>query len=225
MDFSIVIPVYNEQDNIRKLYKQINKGLKKFSYEVIVVNDGSSDGTLVELNRIRDEKWRILDFEHKGKDYAVYTGIKCAKSENVVLMDGDLQVDVNDIVKLWKVFNNFKSDCVVGWRFDRKDGFVKKVSSFIGNAINNLFFGFKLHDANCPLKIFNSTFLLKARFFNNYHRFICALIFLNGGKIKEVKIHHLRRLYGKSHYGVHNRIIGNLVSLFRVRFGNREVLI
>ncbi len=223
MDFSIVIPVHNEEENIRKLYEWINRNLKKFSYEVIVVNDGSSDGTLYELNKIKDKKWKVLDLKHKGKDYAVYAGIKSAKSDNIVLMDGDLQVDVRDVVKLWKVYNNSKFDCVVGWRFDRKDGFVKKLSSFVGNSFNNVFFGLKLHDANCPLKIINRRFFLNVKFIPHFHRFICALIKLQGGKIAEVKVKHLPRLHGKSHYGVHNRIFGNLVSLFRLKFRNRDI--
>lgn len=223
MDFSIVIPFYNEQENIGQLYEQINSNLKKFSYEVIAVNDGSSDNTLNELNKIKDKKWKVLDLRHKGKDYAVYTGIKNAKSKNIVLMDGDLQIDVKDLVKLWKVYNGSKLDCVVGWRFERKDGFLKKLSSFVGNSFNNVFFGVKLHDANCPLKIVDRRFFLNVKFFPHFHRFICALIKLQDGNILEVKVKHLPRIHGKSKYGVHNRIFGNLVSLFRVRFGTKEL--
>ncbi|MEK6889817.1 MAG: glycosyltransferase family 2 protein [Nanoarchaeota archaeon] len=223
MDFSIVIPVHNEEENIKYLYKQINDSLKEFSYEVIVVNDGSNDGTLLELNKIKDKKWKVLDLEHKGKDYAVYAGIQKAKSQNIVLMDGDLQVDVKDLVNLWKVFKKNQLDCVVGWRADRKDGFVKKVSSFVGNSFNNLFFGLKINDANCPLKIINRKLLVNVKFFNHFHRFICALISLQNGKIEEIKVKHLPRIHGKSHYGVHNRIFGNLISLFKVRFGRREI--
>lgn len=225
MRFSVIIPVYNERDSMASLYLDVTRALRGLSYEVLVMDDGSTDGTAESARNVSERAWRVLSQEHRGKDWAVYCGIQQARSSLIVLVDGDLQQDPRDIRLLLERYHQTGAPCVVGWRTQRADGLVKKISSFIGNSINNGMFGLHIHDANCPLKLFEKQFFTRVRFFPHFHRFLCALIAMQGGRVIEVPVKHFPRQYGTSHYGIRNRIVGNLVSLMRVRFRTHTLLV
>ena len=224
MKISIITTVCNEEKNIIPLCRKVKGAMGKMDYEVIAVDDGSTDKTYEELRKIKDRGLRIIRLkEHRGKCFALYTGFKKSSGEIIATLDSDLQDDPKDITKMVKELEN-GWDCVCGWRYERKDSFVKKISSKIGNFVNNKFLGLKLHDNNCPMKVFRRECISKVKYFENFHRFIPAMIKIQGFRIKELKVNHYPRIYGVSKYGIRNRILGNIKTIFMVKFKNKELL-
>jgi glycosyltransferase involved in cell wall biosynthesis len=227
MKLSVILPAYNEEENIKEAYNKIKKSfenLKKLDYEVIFVNDGSTDKTREELNKLNDERVKVINFEkRKGKSFALFTGIKNAINDIIVTLDADLQDDPGDIPKLLERLDE-GYDLVCGWRHKRKDNFIKRVSTKVGNYINNGFLNIELHDNNCPLKVFKKKCVENMIVFDHWHRFIPVLTKIQGFKIIEEKVNHYPRIYGKTKYGVHNRIFGNLKSLFIIKFKTHKVI-
>ncbi len=221
MGVSVVIPVHNEEANIAALHQGIVQAFGARAYDVLVVDDGSTDGTAAALAGVKDPHWRVIRQDHGGKCLAVYRGIREAKHARIALLDGDLQNDPADIVAMLVKMDAAMTplDCIVGWRQSRADGVVKKVSSLIGNAVNRLVFGLRIHDATCPVKVFGKERLANVSYFRHFHRFIPALIAMQGGVVDEMPVRHLPRRYGRSHYGIRNRVFGNLRALWHVRSG------
>jgi len=221
MKISIVLPAYNEEKNIKLIYGKIKKSfenLKKLDYEIIFVNDGSTDNTRKELMKIKDKRVRVIDSSNRrGKSFALFTGIENAKGNIIATLDADLQDNPGDILRLLDRLNE-GYDLVCGWRHKRNDSFVKKVSSKVGNYINNSFLKIELHDNNCPIKVFKKECVENLIVFENLHRFIPVLAKMQGYNICEEKVEHFPRIHGKSKYGVHNRIFGNLKTLFIIKF-------
>ena len=224
MKVSVIIPAYNEEKNIVPMCMKITAAMRGLDYEIIAVDDGSSDRTYAELGGIRDRRLKVIKLpSHRGKEFALYKGFKEASGEIIATIDADQQDDPRDIPLMVKQLGS-DCDCVCGWRRERKDGFVKRVSSRMANFANNLFFGGSLHDNNCPVKVFRKRCVSRIKYFSGFHRFISAMVRLQGFKIKECEVRHYPRVHGVSKYGIRNRLFCTLKTFFLVRFNYKRLL-
>lgn len=223
---SIVIPVWNEAESIRELYSEITSNIKIFTknYELIFVDDGSSDSTESTLKELRrqDAQMRWIKFRsHFGKSAALAAGFKHISGSVIVTIDGDLQDDPSEIKKLIEKINE-GFDVVSGWKLNRKDPISKRVLSKIFNFVTAQTSGIKLHDFNCGLKAYRREVLEEISIYGELHRFIPLLAAWKGFKIAEVRVLHRPRKYGKTKYG-HARILNGFLDLFTVLFLTRFV--
>jgi dolichol-phosphate mannosyltransferase len=224
MKLSVITTAYNEEENIIQVYERIKKAMPGKDCEIIAVDDGSTDKTCAELRKIRDERLKVIRLkENRGKSFALYEGLKRAKGRIIATIDADGQNDPRDIPRMVKTLGT-RYDCVFGWRYKRRDGPIKKISSKIANSFNNRMLGVNLHDNACPVKVFRRECVSKIRYFENFHRFIPAMIKLQGFRIRECRVNHYPRIHGTSKYGIGNRLFGNLKTLFMVKFKHRELL-
>ena len=204
MKISVVIPVYNEVESVEQLYKELIKVLSSFdSYQIIFVDDGSSDGSVNVIKKIieNDINTNIIQFHRNyGKSAALGEGFKNADGEYIVTMDADLQVDPKEVPNLIaKLEEGF--DLVSGWKKDRKDPLSKKIPSKFFNFITRLFTGVKIHDFNCGLKIYRQSVVKTLEIYGGRHRYIPALAGYKNFKVTEIIVNHRPRLYGETKYG------------------------
>ncbi|OMD83763.1 MULTISPECIES: glycosyltransferase family 2 protein [Paenibacillus] len=202
---SVVVPVYNEEENIYDLYLSITDALKGKieNYEIVLVNDGSKDRSSILLNEIArmDSNIRVIHFQkNHGQTAAIYAGIKSSRGELITLMDADLQTDPRDIFRLMPFID--KIDFVNGRRIDLKDARLKKISSRIGNRIRNWITGEAIYDPACPLKLFTREVADSFHLYNGMHRFLPTLAKMNGFSVIEVTVTHQKRKHGVSKYGI-----------------------
>lgn len=204
MRFSVVVTVYNERENIRPLVEQINAALKGEDYEIIYVDDGSTDGTLEELYSLDDPRLVVVEFrKNYGQSLALMAGIDMARGEFIVTMDGDLQNDPSDIPNMHRVLLEEKVDLVVGERVNRKDNaLIRKLPSRIANYIIRQSSGVHLRDYGCALKIFRAEIAKDLGIYGELHRFVTVLASLEGARISQVPVKHHARQFGKSKYGL-----------------------
>jgi len=219
-ELSIIIPVYNEEGNVLLLYESLKEELDKLgkSYEIIFVNDGSTDNTLKILNKMKNKVRVVTIHQNKGLSHALSEGFKSASGNIVVTLDGDLQNDPSDIPALIK-----KLDCcdaVCGWRYDRKDSFlIKNLPSRIFNLIISAFFNIKIHDASCTLRAYKKNAARSLRFLKNgEHRIIPVLLSLKGFKVSELKVKHNARKSGKAKYNSPWRFVQGLKAIYQIKF-------
>lgn len=220
--FSIIIPVYNEVDNVEKLFEEILQvpDIKKCDFEIIFVNDGSTDGTKEKLQSLSLGHKSLLQVishtNNYGQSAALLTGARFAKFPVLITMDGDGQNDPNDIPKL---FNSFKmNNVVLGIRKKRNDNLSKKISSFIGNSIRQKILNDQCKDTGCSLKIFSRKSFLELPYFNHMHRFLPALFKRAGYQLTTVEVNHRPRCHGTSKYGVMNRLFVGIYDLIGMRW-------
>ena len=204
MKISVVIPVYNEVDSVAQLYKELIKVLSSFdSYQIVFVDDGSSDGSVSVIKNIvkNDINTKIIQFHRNyGKSAALGEGFKNADGEYIVTMDADLQDDPKEVPNLIaKLEEGF--DLVSGWKKDRKDPLSKKIPSKFFNFITRLFTGVKIHDFNCGLKIYRQSVVKTLEIYGGRHRYIPALAGYKNFKVTEIIVNHRPRLYGETKYG------------------------
>ena len=204
MKISVVIPVYNEVESVEQLYKELIKVLSSFdSYQIIFVDDGSSDGSVNVIKKIieNDINTNIIQFHRNyGKSAALGEGFKNANGEYIVTMDADLQDDPKEIPNLVsKLEEGF--DLVSGWKKNRKDPLSKKIPSKFFNFITRLFTGVKIHDFNCGLKIYRQSVVKTLEIYGGRHRYIPALAGYKNFKVTEIIVNHRPRLYGETKYG------------------------
>ncbi len=220
MDYSIIIPVYNEEENIAPLCEKIEAVMHNMGeYEIIFVDDGSTDGTfekISELNR-KNGNVRCIKFRRNfGKTAALTAGFRHSKGDIVITMDGDLQNDPEDIPSLVAMLDEY--DAVSGWRYSRKDPwFRKKLPSRISNAISRWITGLNLHDFNCGLKAYKKEAIKDMELYGDMHRYIPAVLAWKGYKVGEIKVRHLERKHGKSKYGV-RRLFRGFFDLINFKF-------
>lgn len=225
--FSIVIPVYNESANINILINEIKKSLKDYAYEIIFVDDFSSDNTgKIFLKQIDNCKC-ITHEKNKGQSESIKTGILNSKYNNIITIDGDLQNDPKDIPALINAYTEFKSVYLVGGiRKKRKDNFIKIISSKIANSFRQLILKDDCSDTGCGLKIFDKEIFLKLPFFNGIHRFLPALFKGFGYSTLFIKVNHRERVSGVSKYGTFDRLFRGIRDVYRVnkiiRFNRRK---
>ncbi len=231
-DISIVIPVFNEAENIPILAAEIRAALDgKYNYEVIFVDDCSSDNSQDLLRTLRQEypQFRCLrHMKNSGQSTAVRNGVKAAVSSWVATLDGDGQNDPADIpamMEMLKSSNDADLQMVAGYRKKRQDSWLKKVSSRIANGVRSRLLSDATPDTGCGLKLFARAAFLELPYFDHMHRFLPALIQRNGGKTVSVEVNHRHRVMGVSKYGLHNRLWVGIVDIFGVRWLQRRARI
>lgn len=227
---SAVIPVFNEDESLPEFYKRLSKALGRIekSYEILFIDDGSTDESLSLLKKFskKDKHVRIFSFrKNQGKSEALTLGFQMAKGNYIVTLDADLQDLPEEIEKLYKKAKE-GYDVVCGWRRERKDPIRKVLSSKLFNFLASSFWGLKLHDYNCGLKLYVKEAAKSLRLYGGMHRFIPLLVFGEGFSVTEVHVSHSQRLYGKSKYGfskLWKDMPDILTMLFLTRYGKRPL--
>lgn len=222
MDLSVVIPVYNEEESLESLIRETSAVLSPFgnNYELIVVDDGSTDGTYPLLGRLQqcEPRMKVLRFGRNfGQTAAVAAGLAYAQGEIIVAMDGDGQNDPKDIPALLKKINE-GFDLVSGWRLPRRDPFFsRQVPSRLANGLISWMTQVKLHDYGCTLKAMRREVAKDLKLYGEMHRFLPAIAYERGARIAEVKVNHRPRQWGKSKYGI-TRTLRVVLDLVTVKF-------
>jgi glycosyltransferase involved in cell wall biosynthesis len=197
---SIIIPVYNEEKNVKELHKEILEVCQKLNreFEIIFIYDCSSDKTLDELKKLSPIK--IISFTRNfGQTAAFDAGFKAAQGDIIISMDGDLQNDPNDIPKFLEELNK-GYDVVAGWRYPRKDGAGKHFVSFVARILRRILLGDKLRDAGCSLRVYRKNAIKNFDLYGEMHRFIAPILAARGFKVTEIKTNHRPRKFGKTKY-------------------------
>ncbi|MGQ9569837.1 MAG: glycosyltransferase family 2 protein [Thermodesulfovibrionales bacterium] len=221
MTLSIVIPLFNEEENITILYKKLKENLDPLGkeYEILFVDDGSTDRTLSILEEIqlRDKKVIILSLRRNfGQTAAFAAGFDFARGDVIITMDGDLQNDPADIPKLLELIKD--NDLVSGWRKKRKDPFFsRRLPSLVANWLISNVTGVKLHDYGCSLKAYRRDVIKNLKLYGEMHRFIPAVASWYGVRVAEVEVGHFPRLKGSTKYGI-SRTIKVVLDLITVKF-------
>jgi glycosyltransferase involved in cell wall biosynthesis len=222
MDLSVVIPVYNEEESLEPLVDELRSALETTgrSYEVIIIDDGSTDGTYPTLLKLfhRDNHMKAVRLKRNfGQTAAVAAGFDYAQGDIIVAMDGDGQNDPKDIpAMLARLEEGF--DLVAGWRFPRQDPFWnRRLPSQIANGLISWITGVKLHDYGCTLKVLRHDIAKEVKLYGEMHRFIPAIAFERGARIAEMRVHHRPRRWGVSKYGI-ARTFRVLLDLLTVKF-------
>lgn len=221
MRISVVAPIYNEKDNIKRFIDKVEEAVKKGfeSYEIVLVDDGSTDGSheILDEEAKKNGHLKVLHFtENNGQTSALDAGFKHCTGDLVLMMDSDLQTDPNDLYLLLGYLDNY--DMVNGRRETREDGFMRKLSSVIGNTVRNFITNDDIKDTGCPLKLFKKKVVESFYLFEGMHRFLPTLAKINGFKVVEVPVRHYDREFGVSKYGVFNRLFKGLKDAFAVRW-------
>ena len=222
MKLSIVLPIYNEEENINILYNKLTEVLKGMNveYEILCINDGSKDGSFKVLRELafKDNKVKVVNFKNNfGQTAAMSAGIKLSQGDIIIPMDADLQNDPEDIPRfLEKINEGF--DVVSGWRKDRKDGLVlRKIPSWIANWIIGRMTGVKIHDYGCSLKAYKREIIKDVNLYGEMHRFIPAYASWQGAVVTEMVVKHHPRIHGQTKYGI-GRTFKVILDLIVVKF-------
>ena len=200
---SLVIPLYNEAENVAPLTAQIDKALANYSYELIYIDDCSTDTTRQEILGLKHPKVSLIELKKNyGQSLALAAGIAYASGPYIVTLDGDMQNDPTDIPAMLEKLEQEDFDLIIGFRKNRKDSFLKKIPSKIANFIIRKATKFNIKDQGCALKVFTSETAKEINMYGEMHRFISLLAFLNGARIAQVPVKHHPRKFGKSKYGL-----------------------
>jgi len=201
---SVVVTVYNEEENVKPLVAQITEALAEHDYEIVYVDDGSTDNTVKVLKSLNHERLKIIEFKKNyGQSLALMAGIDYAKGEYIATMDGDLQNDPSDIPAMLQLAEEGEWDMVAGERVNRQDGmFLRKIPSRIANYIIRNSSGVKLRDYGCALRVFKADLAKDLGLYGELHRFIPVLAHLEGARIIQIPVKHHARKFGKSKYGL-----------------------
>ena len=225
MDISVIAPIFNEQENIDRLIKTVEKVLTKNfkTYEILLINDGSTDNSKEILDSIKNKNIKVIHFQKNcGQTAAIAAGFKYAKGTITATIDADLQTDPEDILTLYPYLENY--DMINGKRASREDGLIRKISSLVGNGIRNLITGDDISDTGCPLKLFKREVVKSYYLYEGMHRFLPTLAKMNGFRVIEVPVKHYDRMFGVSKYGVWNRLFKGLKDAFAVRWMKKRHL-
>jgi len=233
MDISIIVPLYNEEESIPKLFDWIERVMNdhNYSFEVIFVNDGSTDKSwnVIESLQKKSQNVRGIKFRHNyGKSPALYCGFKAAKGDVVITMDADLQDSPDEIPELYSMIKNDNYDLVSGWKKKRYDStFTKNIPSKLYNATARKVTGLKLHDMNCGLKAYRNEVVKNIEVFGEMHRYIPFLAKIAGfSNIGEKVVEHRKRQFGETKFGL-NRFVNGYLDLmtlwFLSRFGKKPM--
>lgn len=220
-DLSIIIPTYNEEKNIPILYEKLKEILNKESktYELIFVNDGSTDQTFDGMQKLKknDKNIKIINFQRNfGKAAGLSAGWKFAQGKIIIQMDADLQDDPEEIPKfLSKLDSGY--DLISGWKYNRLDPLEKRIFTKPYNFLNNWVAGTKIHDHNCGFKCYRREVIENIDIYGELHRYIPALATWRGFKVTEIKVKHHKRKFGKSKYGM-GRIFKGFMDLITVKY-------
>lgn len=222
-DLSIVIPIFNEEQNLETLYREVTDVMQAWGrpYELILVDDGSLDGSFDVLARIQagDSRVRVIQFRRNfGQTAAFAAGFAAARGRLIVTSDGDLQNDPGDVPAMVERLERERLDIVAGWRKNRKDAWInRRLPSTIANGLISWATGVKLRDYGCSLKIFRAEVVKPLRLYGELHRFLPALASEMGVRIAEHPVNHRARLHGRSNYGI-SRTVRVVLDLVTVKF-------
>ncbi len=224
---SLVVPVYNERDNLAILHAEITTALAGHgqAFEILFVDDGSTDGSDAEIRRLRvtDPRVRLVALaRNSGQSAAMDAGFRRARGPVVVTLDADLQNDPADIPRLLEALEGW--DAVVGRRVRRHDTFARRASSRIANAIRNRLSDENIADTGCSLKAFRREALDRVVLFEGMHRFLPTLLRIEGCRVREVPVGHRPRVRGASKYRIANRLVPAFADLLAVRWMKRRKL-
>jgi Glycosyltransferases involved in cell wall biogenesis len=222
IEISVIIPSYNEEENVVPLYKELSNVLSdlKRDYEIIFVDDHSTDNTpqkLFELHS-RDPRIKVIRFRKNfGQSAAMKAGFDYAQGSLIITMDADLQNDPQDIPNMLNEMKNSDYDVVCGWRYNRRDSFFKKLFSKFANRVRTYLTGETIHDSGCTLRIYKSEAIKDIELYGELHRYIPALLLWKGYKIGEVKTNHRERASGYSKY-TWKRLVKGFLDLLVITF-------
>lgn len=224
---SVVVPVYNEEENAALLVERINSALKGRDYEIILVDDGSTDATSRIIKELDDPKVVLIQLKKNyGQSLALAAGIDYAKGDYIITMDGDLQNDPDDIPMMYNKAKAEDWDVVTGIRQKRKDNFIRTFPSKIANRIIRKTTKLDIKDHGCALKVFNRETAKELNLYGEMHRYITLLAFLNGARVTEVNVRHHQRQFGKSKYGLGRttKVINDLILLlFQRKYSQKPI--
>ena len=225
MNYTVIVPFYNEAKNIPSFNNELINNLKKIdngkrNLEIVYVDDGSSDETFNELKKLSTNTVETLIIKHRtnlSQSAAINTGIGQSKYENIVIMDGDLQNDPNDLAKMVSEYEK-GTDMLIGWRKHRKDNFfLRTLPSTIANFIVRLFSRSKIHDHGCAFKILKKEIIDDFTNWGDFHRLLAARLANNGYQVNEIEVKHNSRIHGRSNYGF-GRILKVIIDLLYLKF-------
>jgi len=227
---SIVVPLYREEENVPLLVAEVSEKLADVAYELILVDDGSDDGTVAAVKKARESDERVVLIQLRrnyGQTAAMSAGFERAQGQYVVYMDGDLQTDPGDILKLLERLKKDNLDMVNGWRKERQDASLSRnFPSKIANALIRRSTNVRMHDYGCPMKLMRADVAKNLRIYGEQHRFLPALASQYGAKLGEEVVSHRPRQFGESKYGIGRTVrvvVDLLLILFFQRFTDRPL--
>ena len=225
MNYTLIVPFYNEEGNISSFNKEIIINLEKIdnekrNFEIIYIDDGSNDKTFDELKKLSQNSIETIIIRHRtnySQSAALNTGIIQSKYENIIIMDGDLQNDPNDLEKMILEFEK-GTDMIIGWRKKRKDSFFSRtLPSLIANYLVRVFSRSKVHDHGCAFKILKKDKMDDLTNWGDFHRLLAARFADNGYRVNEIEVNHKNRIYGSTNYGF-SRVLRVVIDLFYLKF-------
>ena len=226
---SVVVPFYNEEANVRLLYQAVTAAMAaipELSYECLFVDDGSSDGTAAQLQRIKREDARVRTLHlrrNAGQSAALMAGLRAAEGRFILTLDGDLQNDPADFPTILKLLDEY--DCVCGVRMKRQDTWFRRVSSRVANRVRNAILHDGIQDSGCGIKGFRRECIDYLPCFNGIHRFFAVFVRAAGFSIVECPVRHHARRFGRSRYGLHNRLWRGIYDLIGVAWLRRRFVV
>jgi glycosyltransferase involved in cell wall biosynthesis len=220
---SVVVALYNEEDNIEPLFARLREALKGMEYELVMVDDGSKDKTIEKVKQHLGTDTKLVTLmKNYGQSAAMAAGIQAAEGEYIATMDGDLQNDPDDIPMMLKKLQDEEWDLVAGIRQKRQDGMLlRKIPSKIANALIRQSTKVRLHDYGCTLKVFDARIAKNLGLYGELHRFIPVLAALQGARMTEVPVKHHARIHGVSKYGIGrtSKVASDLIlMIFRLKY-------
>lgn len=226
-EYSVIIPLYNEAEALPQLAAEVRQAMKSLGlpYEVLFVDDGSTDGSLGVLKDTaeKDSGIRIIALDrNRGQSAALDAGLKAARGRVFVTLDADLQNDPADIPLLLKELDRY--DVALGWRVKRRDGIVKRAASKVGNAVRNAVMDETVLDSGCSLRAFKREAAARLKLFRGMHRFLPTLFKMEGFTLTQVEVSHRPRKFGKTKYGTLDRLAAALPDLLAVRWMRSRAL-
>jgi glycosyltransferase involved in cell wall biosynthesis len=230
LDISVVVPAYDEYESIPLLHEQITQVMQPLdlSYQIVYVDDGSTDGTTELLHTIYDQDTHVglvIQRRNFGKSLALNAGFAMAQGRVIITMDADLQDDPAEITRLLAELDK-GHDLVVGWKQDRQDPASKTIPSWIANRTTRMMTGVRIHDMNCGLKAYRAECAKHLQLYGDMHRYIPALAHYQGFRVTEIPVKHHKRRFGRSKYGIGRLLRGGLdllTVLFLGRFSRRPL--
>ena len=230
VDISVLAPAYNERECLAELCQTLNQTLGSMnrSYEIIIVDDGSTDDSLAILRGLKGQirALRVLAMSKRsGQTAAMEAGFLAARGKYVVTIDADLQNDPADIPAMIEVLDADKADMVTGYRHKRQDNLLRKISTRIANGVRNWLLQETIADSACALKAYKREIIPKLKLFNSLHRFLTTIARMNGFRVLEIPVNHRPRTRGKAKYGLWNRVFQSLRAAFAVRWMQRHILL
>ena len=226
-ELSVVIPVYNERESLPFLIAEISRALERRRFEIVAVDDGSTDGSLETLKSLKGacRELRVIALRaHAGQTAAFAAGFAAAAGSVIVTLDADLQNDPSDIPVVVAALESSGASVVAGYRTNRHDSRWKLVQSRIANAVRNRLNGESIRDTGCSLKAFRAEAVRNLPWFDGMHRFLPTLVKLRGGTVTEVPVRHRPRRYGATKYGMWNRVLRSFIDALAVRWMQRRAL-